>query len=117
MLQRRKFLKFLAASPLITNYSAFAQEVEETLGERLTDPSEVINVWEMEAVARSKVPPAHMGFLSTGTDSDGTLRANREGYTRFQIRPKRLVDVSNIDLSVNVLGAEADSPIFLCPVG
>ena len=117
MLQRRKFLKFLAASPLITNYSAFAQEVEETLGERLTDPSEGINVWEMEAVARSEVPPAHMGFLYTGTDSDVTLRANREGYTRFQIRPKRLVGVSNIDLSVNVLDAEVDSPIFLCPVG
>ena len=32
MTQRRKFLKFLAASPLLTNYSAFAQEVEETLG-------------------------------------------------------------------------------------
>jgi len=117
MFQRREFLKFLAASPLLTNYSAFAQEVEETLGERLTDPSEVINVWEMEAVARAKVPPAHMGYLLTGVDSDDTLRANREGFTRFQIRPRRLVDVSSSDMSVNVLGAEADSPFFLCPVG
>ena len=29
MNQRREFLKFLAASPLLTNYNAFAQEVEE----------------------------------------------------------------------------------------
>ena len=101
MNQRREFLKFLAASPLLTSYSAFAQEVEETLGERLEDPSEVINIFEMEAVARSKVPPAHMGYLVTGTDSDGTLRANREGYTRFQIRPRRLVDVSRTDMSIN----------------
>ncbi|MDP6415832.1 MAG: alpha-hydroxy acid oxidase, partial [Gammaproteobacteria bacterium] len=117
MFQRREFLKFLAASPIITNYSAFAQEVEESLGERLKDPSEVINVWEMEAVARTKVPPAHMGYLLTGVDSDNTLRANREGFTRFQIRPRRLVDVSSTDMSVNVLGAEADSPFFLCPLG
>lgn len=117
MTQRREFLKFLAASPLLTNYSAFAQEVEETLGERLTDPSEVINIFEMEAVARAKVPPAHLGYLVTGVDSDDTLRANREGFTRFQIRPRRLVDVSSTDMSVNVLGAEADSPFFLCPVG
>ena len=117
MFQRREFLKFLAASPLLTNYSAFAQEVEESLGERLLDPSEVINVFEMEAVARAKVPPAHFGYLVTGVDSDGTLRANREGYTRFQIRPRRLVDVSSIDMSVNVLGTEAQSPFFLCPVG
>lgn len=117
MTVRREFLKFLAASPLLTNYEAFAQEVEATLGERLTDPSEVINVFEMEAVAREKVPPAHMGYLNTGVDDDLTLRANRAGFDRFQIRPRRLVDVSNPSTSVNILGAEASSPIFLCPVG
>ena len=55
MTQRREFLKFMAASPLLTSYEAFAQEVEETLGERLTDPSEVINVFEMESIAREKI--------------------------------------------------------------
>lgn len=115
--QRRQFLHFLAASPLLTSYSAFAQEVEETLGERLTDPREVINVFEMEALAREKMPPAHFGYLSTGVDSDDTINANREGFTRFQIKPRRLVDVTNVDTSINVLGTEASSPIMLCPVG
>jgi len=114
---RREFLKFLAASPLLTSFDAFAQEVEETLGERLTNPSEVVNVFEMEAVARAKVPPAHFGYLSTGVDGDLTLRANRAGFSRFQIRPRRLVDVSQTDTRVNILGTEANSPIFLCPVG
>jgi 4-hydroxymandelate oxidase len=117
MTHRRNFLKFLAASPLLTNYSAFAQVVEETLGAQLTDPSEVINVFEMEAVAREKIPPAHFGYLATGVDSDITLRANRAGFSRFQIKPRRLVDVSQVDTSVNVLGTEASSPIFICPVG
>ena len=117
MTHRREFLKFLAASPLLTDFSVFAQEVEETIGERLTDPSEVINVFEMEAIAREKMPPAHFGYLSTGVDSDVTLRANRAGFTRFQIKPRRLVDVSQTDTSVNILGTEASSPIFLCPVG
>ncbi|MEZ5490869.1 MAG: alpha-hydroxy acid oxidase [Gammaproteobacteria bacterium] len=117
MTHRRAFLRFLAASPLLAEYSAFAQEVEETLGERLTDPSEVINVFEMEAVAREKIPPAHFGYLATGVDGDLTLRANRAGFSRFQIKPRRLVNVSEVDMSVNVLGVEADSPIFLCPVG
>ena len=117
MTQRRDFLKFLAASPLLTSYETFAQEVEETLGQRLTDPSAVINVFEMEAVAREKIPPAHFGYLSTGVDGDLTLRANRAGFSRFQIKPRRLVDVSQPDLSVNVLGTQAGSPIFICPVG
>lgn len=115
--QRRQFLRFLAASPLLSSWSAFAQEVEATLGEQLTDPSEVMSVFEMEAIARDKIPPAHYGYLVTGSDSDETVRANRAGYSRFQIRPRKLVDVAEFDMSVNVLGAEADSPIFLCPVG
>lgn len=114
---RREFLKFLAASPLLTSYEAFAQEVEESLAEKLKDPSEVINVFEMEAIAREKVPPAHFGYLISGTDSDGTLHANREGYTRFQIRPRRLVNVETIDTKIDFLGAKADSPIILAPVG
>ena len=115
---RREFLKFLAGSPLLTSYSAFSQEVEETLGEKLTNPDQVINVFEMEAIAREKVPPAHFGYLISGVDSDTTLRANREGYSRFQIHPRRLVDVSGrTDMSVSVLGAEASSPIFLSPIG
>ncbi len=117
MTKRRQFLQYLAASPLLTNFSAFAQEVEETLGERLTDPGEVINVFEMEALAREKLPPAHFGYLATGVDSDATIRANRAGFSRFQIKPRRLVDVSEVDTSINLLGAEAGSPIMLCPVG
>jgi len=115
---RRQFIKFLAGSPVLTSFSAFTQEIEETLGERLTNPDQVINVFEMEAVARENIPPAHFGYLISGVDSDATLRANREGYTRYQILPRRLVDVSGpTDMSVNVLGAEATSPIFLSPVG
>ncbi len=114
---RREFLRFLAASPLLTTFDAFAQEVEETLGQRLKDPADVLNVFEMEAVARENIPPAHLGYLNSGVDSDGTLHANRLGYTRFQIRPRRLVNVQSIDTSIDVLGAVADSPIMLSPIG
>lgn len=114
---RREFLRFLAASPLFTTVEAFAQAVEETLGQRLKDPSEVLNVFEMEAVARENIPPAHMGYLASGVDSDGTLHANRLGYTRYQIRPRRLVNVRSIDTSIDLLGAQANSPIMLSPIG
>ena len=114
---RRQFLQFLAASPLLTRYEAFAAEVEETLGQRLKDPSEVINVFEMEAIARENVPPAHFGYLASGVDSDLTLHSNQMGYSRYLIRPRRLVDVAQIDTKNNLLGAVADSPITLSPIG
>jgi isopentenyl diphosphate isomerase/L-lactate dehydrogenase-like FMN-dependent dehydrogenase len=71
----------------------------------------------MEAIAREKVPPAHFGYLSSGTDGDGTLHANRLGYSRYEIRPRRLVNVEKIDTTIDFLGAKANSPIILSPIG
>src|SRR5205823_8295734 len=49
--------------------------------------------------ARKAIPPAHWGYLATGVDDDATVRANRDGYSRVQIRARRLVDVTTIDTS------------------
>jgi 4-hydroxymandelate oxidase len=83
----------------------------------LAAPEHAINVMDFEAVARDKLPPAHFGYLATGVDDDATLRANREGFARYQIRPRRLVDVQKLDLSVTLLGTTWDNPIVLAPAG
>lgn len=82
----------------------------------IASPEQAINVMEFEAVARKKLPPAHFGYLATGVDDDATLRANREGFTRLQIRARRLVDVQKIDMSVRLFGVTWGSPIVLAPV-
>ncbi|HMB73804.1 MAG TPA: alpha-hydroxy acid oxidase [Gammaproteobacteria bacterium] len=117
MSDRRNFLRFLAASPLFTTYSSFSQVLADTSGSVIQDPSEALNVFEMEAAARATVPPAHFGYLASGVDDDGTLRANREGYTRYQIRPRRLVDVSSYDMSAELFGLRSSTPVFLAPLG
>ncbi|HEY2975851.1 MAG TPA: alpha-hydroxy acid oxidase, partial [Pyrinomonadaceae bacterium] len=76
-----------------------------------------MNVFEFEAVARRKLPPAHFGYIATGVDDDATLRANRDGFARYVLRSRRLIDVSNIDLSVRLLGVSWKTPIVLAPVG
>jgi isopentenyl diphosphate isomerase/L-lactate dehydrogenase-like FMN-dependent dehydrogenase len=45
------------------------------------------------------------------------LRANRGGFQKFELRPRRLVDVSKIDMSVEIFGAKFDSPIVIAPTG
>jgi 4-hydroxymandelate oxidase len=70
---------------------------------------------DFEAVARAQLPPAHFAYLATGTDDEVTLRANREGFTRFGIRARRLVDVHAIDASNELLGTRWPTPIVLCP--
>ena len=130
---RRKFLQFLAASPLFAagGLEAFAGE-GLTPGTKLPDPlmwapmradqliktpKEAINVFDFEPVCRQNVPPAHFGYMASGIDDEVTLRANREGFLKFQLRPRRLVDVSKVDMSVDILGVKYNSPIVLAPVG
>lgn len=109
--KRREFLRFLAASPLVAQ--AWAQQ-NPTAVNHATD---ALSVSDFEAVARGMLPPAHLGYLISGVDDDATLRLNREGFQHFQLRPRRLVDVSKPDLRTEVLGVPWETPIFLCPVG
>ena len=55
--------------------------------------------------------------MATGVDDEVTLRANREGFRKFQLRPRRLVDVSKIDMTTEILGTIYDSPIVVAPTG
>jgi isopentenyl diphosphate isomerase/L-lactate dehydrogenase-like FMN-dependent dehydrogenase len=106
---RRCFLQFLAASPLL----AF-----QTQPGIIANVNEALSVTDFEPVARQTLPPAHFGFLETGVDDDETVKANREGLHRIQLRPRRLVDVSQAaDLRTELFGTVWDHPIVLAPVG
>ena len=133
---RRKFLKMVSASPLLAGpgflagsfssllatgevtdkkFIGWLDSLEQSDGV-ITSPDQAFDVMDFEPAARKILPPAHFGYLSTGVDDDGTVRANREGYSRIQIRARRLVDVENIDMSVNLFGTKWNSPIVLSPV-
>ncbi|MGB6585414.1 MAG: alpha-hydroxy acid oxidase, partial [Pseudolabrys sp.] len=86
-------------------------------GELINSPKAAINVFDFEPVARKNVPPAHFGYMASGLDDEVTLRANREGFLKFQLQPRRLNDVSKLDTSVELFGTRYDSPIFVCPTG
>jgi isopentenyl diphosphate isomerase/L-lactate dehydrogenase-like FMN-dependent dehydrogenase len=85
--------------------------------EVIKSAKEAINVFDFEPVARKNVPPAHFGYMASGIDDEVTLRANREGFLKFQLKPRRLNDVSKVDMSVELFGTRYASPIFVCPVG
>jgi len=108
---RRRFLQFLAASPLLSK--AWADELSPIL----KSPMDALKVMDFEETAHSKLPPAHWGYMASGVDDDATLKANLGGFRRIQLRPRRLVDVSKTDLRTELLGVAMDFPIFLCPVG
>jgi 4-hydroxymandelate oxidase len=106
---RRHFLRFLAGSPLFAQ--AYAQPPAAPAAK------DMLNVMDFEELAHKNVPPAHWGYMVSGVDDDATLRANRAGFQKVQLRPHRLVDVSKVDTKMELFGSTWDSPIFLCPVG
>ena len=117
MPNRRAFLKFLAGSPLMAGFLPFAEALRQNTDGAISSPAEALNVLEFEAAARKALPPAHFGYMATGVDSDATLKANREGFSHYQLRPRRLVDVSRIDTSTELFGTKWETPIVLAPVG
>jgi len=96
---------------------AWAQALNQNPTLKLSAVEEAITLMDFEEAARRVLPPAHWGYMASGVDDDATLRANREGFTHFKLRPRRLVDVSKVDLKTEVFGTTWDSPIFLCPIG
>ena len=126
---RRRFLQFLAGSPLLaTGGLSWAEEepsrlpdpmiwAPQNLQDLIQSPKDAINVFDFEPVAYKKVLPAHFGYMTSGIDDEVTLRANREGFLKFQLRPRRLVDVSKVDTSVEIFGTKYDSPIGIAPTG
>jgi isopentenyl diphosphate isomerase/L-lactate dehydrogenase-like FMN-dependent dehydrogenase len=129
---RRRFLQYLAASPLLTGSAGSA--LAETLlpkpkqpdplfwgpfdpADLIKTPKDAINVFDFEPVCRQNVPPAHFGYMAAGIDDEVTLRANRQDFQKFILRPRRLVDVSKPSIKTEILGVTYDSPIFICPIG
>jgi 4-hydroxymandelate oxidase len=129
---RRRFIQFMAASPLFagTSLAAFAEEAwppqrpddpfvwaPRDYEHLISSPKEALDVFDFEPVMHKNVPPAHFGYMASGVDDDVTLRANREGFLKFALRPRRLVDVSKIDMSTEILGQRYETPVIIAPTG
>jgi 4-hydroxymandelate oxidase len=135
---RREFLHFLAGSMVLApSVRAWAQAAAArangpgsissvipgagtaggaSASDALTSAKDALDVMDFEELARRALPPAHWGYLASGVDDDLTLRANIDAFRRIRLRPRRLVDVSKIDLRTTALGEGWDTPIFLSPV-
>jgi 4-hydroxymandelate oxidase len=83
----------------------------------ITSAADALSVLDFEPVAKAKLPPWHWAWLSTGGDAGETMRANREGFDRYQIRARRLVDISKVDTSIQMFGRTWETPIYMSPVG
>ena len=116
---RRSLLRFLAGSPLAYGLGVgFTLEKALAQSEQLiADPAHAVNVFDFEAYVKRNMPIGHYTYMAYGADDSTMQLVNREAFKKIKLRPRRLVDVSNIDMSVELFGQRYDVPIFCAPCG
>jgi 4-hydroxymandelate oxidase len=112
---RRALLRFLAASPVLATLLPLSKSVGAE--HPLASAADALDVFELEDAAHRLLPPAHWGYLQSGVDGDVTRDANVAAYARYELRSRRFVDVSHIELGTSVFGLRIASPVFYCPIG
>jgi 4-hydroxymandelate oxidase len=90
--------------------SAFAQDSDDPL-------SEPVRVMDFASLAKARLDPLAWDYLDGGSEDEVSLTDNRTAFNRIIIRPRALVDVHRIDLSLDLLGQKLAYPILLDPAG
>ena len=75
-----------------------------------------INVADYEQLAEQKLDDGSFGYFAGGAGDEHTVRANREAFDRWRLRPRMLVDVSSVTAATTVVGEELTLPILTSPV-
>ena len=72
---------------------------------------------DLRLLAQRRLPRALFDFYDGGAEDEHTLRNNRAAFARHALRPRVLVDVSQVDLQTTLLGAPATLPLAIAPTG
>ncbi|HYX54112.1 MAG TPA: alpha-hydroxy-acid oxidizing protein, partial [Candidatus Limnocylindrales bacterium] len=76
---------------------------------------ELITLGDFEVAAPQHMSPMAHAYVSGGAADELTLRANEEDWKRLRLKPRVLVDVSELDLRTEILGQKFELPILLAP--
>lgn len=87
-----------------------------TAGSEAT-PALPVSFEDWEARARAALADEPWWYVAGGAGCGDTMRANREAFFRWQIRPKIGTDVSERDIGVTLFDTSLVAPFLLAPVG
>ncbi|HKX55477.1 MAG TPA: alpha-hydroxy acid oxidase [Xanthomonadales bacterium] len=65
--------------------------------------------------AMHRLPSPIFHYIDGGADDEGTLRRNTEAFEELDLVPRVLAGVTEVDLSVKVLGRRLAMPMFFSP--
>ncbi|MGZ5362348.1 MAG: alpha-hydroxy acid oxidase [Solirubrobacterales bacterium] len=71
---------------------------------------------DLERVAAERLEPGGHGYYAGGAGDERTLRRNVEAFSRWELRPRVLVDVSEVNTGCELLGRPVATPVMVAPV-
>ncbi len=80
--------------------------------ERLID---IVNLTQLEAEAKQIIPAGGFGYITSGSEDEFTLQANRKAFQHRQIVPRSLSNIEKPQTDTNVFGIDLKTPIIMAP--
>ena len=75
----------------------------------------VHSVEEFEPLAREQIEFSAYSYIAGWAGTGWTVKANREAFARWVLRPRVLIDVSDVRLGTTVLGTPIAVPVMFAP--
>jgi L-lactate dehydrogenase (cytochrome) len=77
----------------------------------------ILSIEDLRARARRRIPRAIFDYADGGSYQETTLKANAADLDAIQLRPRVMIDVSDIKLATTLAGAAASMPLAIAPTG
>ncbi|KAH8838723.1 hypothetical protein MCOR27_010150 [Pyricularia oryzae] len=95
--------------------------IDEVLGQlpvgSLPNVTDMHALHDFEWAARRYLPKVNYTYYRNGAGGEWSYRNNLEVYNRYKLRPKTMVDITNIaeSMPTTILGHNFSAPFFICP--
>ena len=75
------------------------------------------SIADLRRAAKRRLPKAVFDYMDGAAEDEVTRYYNQADFGRYELLPRFLVDVKNVDMSTSVLGANIGVPFILAPTG
>ena len=75
------------------------------------------SIADLRTKAKKRIPAPVFHYMDGAAEDEVTLGQNRNAFSKYQIVPRVLRDVSKVDTSTSILGQASSLPLVLAPTG
>jgi L-lactate dehydrogenase (cytochrome)/glycolate oxidase len=76
-----------------------------------------LTIYDLRDIAKRRTPQAPFDYTDGGADTESSLTRARAAYEKLEFQPKILLNVKDVDLSVQMLGRKMSMPLGIAPTG